>query len=81
MKIFGLVAAALTSSGFIPQLIRAVKTKKLDDISTIMLLIVIAGTACWIIYGVFINDIIIVAANSFTCTTVILLLWLKYYYR
>ncbi|NQU17613.1 MAG: hypothetical protein HQ564_06050 [Candidatus Saganbacteria bacterium] len=81
MKIFGLIAATLTSTGFLPQIIRGFKTKKLDDVSTVMLIVIIAGTACWTIYGFFIGDLIVIIANAFTCATVILLLLMKYLYK
>ncbi|OGC04869.1 hypothetical protein A2276_02775 [candidate division WOR-1 bacterium RIFOXYA12_FULL_43_27] len=80
MKLFGLAAALLTSTGFIPQIIRGFKTKKLDDVSTVMLLIIIVGTICWTIYGFYINDRIVIAANAFTCATVLLLFAMKYFY-
>jgi len=36
IEIFGLMAGAVTSIGFIPQLIKGYKTKKLDDITYFM---------------------------------------------
>ncbi|OGC22202.1 hypothetical protein A2291_01245 [candidate division WOR-1 bacterium RIFOXYB2_FULL_42_35] len=81
MKIVGLIAATLTSSGFLPQIIRGFKTKKLEDVSTLMLLVIIIGTACWTLYGFFIGDLIVVMANTFTCATVVLLLIMKYSFR
>ena len=81
MKIFGLIAATLTSTGFIPQIIRGFKTRKLDDVSTVMLLVIIIGTACWTIYGLYIKDWIVVVANTFTCATVVLLLIMKYWFK
>lgn len=80
MKIFGLIAATLTSTGFLPQIVRGFKTKSLDDVSTAMLLVIIIGTACWTVYGFFIGDLIVILANAFTCCTVILLLAMKYYF-
>lgn len=81
MKVFGLIAALLTSSGFIPQILRGFKTRKLDDVSIVMLIVIVFGTACWIVYGISIGDRIIIGANGFTCFTVLLLLLMKYLYR
>ena len=35
-KIIGIIAAVCTTSGFIPQIIRGLRTKRLDDVSPVM---------------------------------------------
>ena len=42
--ILGLLAGAITSTGFIPQLVRGFRTKKLHDVSYFMPVALIAGT-------------------------------------
>jgi MtN3 and saliva related transmembrane protein len=73
----GIAAGAITSIGFIPQLIRGFKTKHLDDISYWMPLVLACGMLLWLSYGIFRNDIAIIAANTFGVGCNILLLLMK----
>jgi MtN3 and saliva related transmembrane protein len=76
LEIFGLVAGTVTSIGFIPQIVRGYKTKKLDDVSYFMPTILAVGMTLWFIYGVFSNAIAIIAANAFgvgCCLTLIIM--------
>lgn len=78
--IIGLVAASLTTFAFLPQSIRAIKTKHTKDISLPMLVMLEIGVVIWIIYGSLISDIPLLAANtiSFIFVTITLVLKLKY---
>jgi len=80
-KTIGIFAALLTSTGFIPQIIKAFQTKQLKDLSLIMLLVIFFGTLLWVIYGISINDPIVIAANAFTCMLVAILLVTKKLYN
>jgi len=76
LEIFGLIAGTVTSIGFIPQIVRGYKTKKLDDVSYFMPTILAVGMTLWFIYGVFSNAIPIMAANAFgvgCCLTLIIM--------
>jgi MtN3 and saliva related transmembrane protein len=75
--LLGFTAGAVTSVGFIPQLIRGYRTKKLHDISYLMPLVLISGMSLWFLYGVLRNDIAIIVANSFGVLCNILLLLMK----
>ena len=80
-KLIGLLAAFLTSTGFVPQIFKALKTKHVKDLSVIMLGLTAAGTALWATYGFFLGDLIIISANVFTCSTVLLLIAMKFYFK
>lgn len=73
----GIAAGTITSIGFIPQLIRGYQTKKLDDVSSWMPLVLAAGMSLWLTYGILRNDIALIAANTFGVSCNILLLLLK----
>jgi len=76
LELFGLLAGAITSLGFIPQLIKGFKTKKLDDITYLMPLVLAFGMTLWFFYGVFLNAIAIIVANAFSifcCLTLIIM--------
>lgn len=78
--IIGLVAASLTTFAFLPQSIRAIKTKHTKDISLPMLIMLEIGVVIWIIYGSMISDIPLLAANtiSFIFVTITLALKIKH---
>ncbi len=79
-KIIGIIAALCTTSGFIPQIIRGVRTKKLEDISPVMYFFLIFGLFLWLLYGVHLKDAIIVGANAVGLVFSIVILTLRYKY-
>lgn len=81
IDILGLTAGALTSMGFIPQVMKALKTKSTKDLSAQMLLILFAGVILWLIYGLILKDLPLIAANSVTLVSVSFLIFLKLFYR
>lgn len=78
--IIGLIAASLTTFAFLPQSLKAIKTKHTSDISLITLIMLEVGIIIWIVYGILDNDIPLIAANSvsFVFMTVTLILKLKH---
>jgi len=62
-SIVGFVAAALTSTGLAPQVIRAFRTHEVDDLSPMMMVVLGGGMALWIVYGFAIGDAIVIGAN------------------
>lgn len=78
--LLGLLAGAITSSGFIPQLVRGFRTKKLDDVSLYMPLVLISGMTLWLLYGIMLQDISIMIANSIGVSCNLLLLTMKKIY-
>lgn len=77
----GFTAGAVTSVGFIPQLIRGYRTKKLHDVSHWMPLVLTSGMSLWLLYGILRNDIAIIVANSIGVICNILLLLMKKLYK
>jgi MtN3 and saliva related transmembrane protein len=79
-KIIGIIAAICTTSGFIPQIIRGLRTKRLDDVSPVMCILLIFGLSMWLSYGIHIEDMIIIVANAFGVlfSTIIITLRFKY---
>jgi MtN3 and saliva related transmembrane protein len=61
--LLGLVAAALTSLSYVPQVRKALPRHSTGDLSLKMLLALLAGLLLWIAYGAVIGDIIIIVAN------------------
>jgi len=78
--LLGLLAGAITSSGFIPQLVRGFRTKKLEDVSSYMPMVLASGMTLWLLYGIMLNDISIMIANSIGISCNLLLLTMKKIY-
>jgi MtN3 and saliva related transmembrane protein len=62
----GIIAGILTAVSMLPQLIKIVREKKTEDISFVMLFVLLAGIAAWVGYGILKQDYPIIATNSFS---------------
>jgi MtN3 and saliva related transmembrane protein len=62
----GYLAAVLTTFSFLPQAVLTLRTRKTDEISLIMYLMLNVGIACWLVYGLVRGDLAIILANSVT---------------
>ena len=80
-KIIGYSAAILTTSGFLPQIAKMLRTRSAKDISVIMLMQYLVGVFFWFLYGVHIHDGIIIVANGLTTIFFIIGLFLYAKYR
>ncbi|HVF96781.1 MAG TPA: SemiSWEET transporter [Flavisolibacter sp.] len=65
-QIIGIFAGICTSSSLLPQLIKTIKEKKAEEISMLMLILLITGVATWIVYGIIRNDLPIIITNGFS---------------
>ena len=79
--IIGLVAAALTTFAFLPQSIKAIKTKHTKDLSLITIIMADTGVIAWLIYGLLRHDVPIIAANSVSFLVMSFVLFLKFKYK
>ena len=64
ITIIGLLAAALTSLSYIPQVKKALPPGSTGDLSSKTLAVLAAGLALWIGYGVLKGDYVIIVANA-----------------
>ena len=65
----GMAAAFCTTIAFLPQAIQTIKTRHTDDISLSMYIILNIGLTLWLIYGIQLDMLPIILANS--CTLVL----------
>lgn len=77
---FGSMAGLCTTVSLLPQLIRIWRRKSASDVSLAMFLLFSFGVACWLVYGLGIGSIPVMAANATTLTlaTIIIVLKLRY---
>jgi MtN3 and saliva related transmembrane protein len=80
LQIVGFVAATLTSLAFLPQVIKAWQTRSVEDLSMGTLLAQGAGVALWIVYGVGIQSLPVIASNIMTLALMLVLIALKRLY-
>ena len=62
--ILGILATALTSFSYLPQLKKAMPRDSTSNLSLKMLLALSAGLCLWVVYGVAKDDWVIILANS-----------------
>lgn len=79
-KIVGIIAAISTTTGFIPQVIKGMRTKKLEDVSPMMYTIMLFGFSMWLSYGIHLKDVIIIGANIAALSFSVFILALRYKY-
>ena len=78
-ELIGYIAATLTTSAFLPQAIKVVKTKQTEGISLWMYIIFTMGVAFWLLYGIYQHILPIIIANAITLlfASIILIFKLK----
>ncbi len=79
--ITGIVAGILTAVSMMPQVIKTIKTKKAENISPLMLIILICGISLWILYGFFKKDMPIIFTNGFSVLVNLSMLYLRWRYK
>ena len=80
-NLLGLCAGFFTTLSFLPQFLKAWKSRSTHDISIGMFSLLAVGIMLWIVYGAVTNDIPVIVANSVTLVFVGLILALKLRYR
>lgn len=81
IEILGLVAGICTSSSLIPQLVKTVQTKKAEDVSVFMFIVMFTGNALWIYYGFYKKDFPIIATNILAVSLNMAMMVLKYRFK
>jgi len=74
--ILGISAASLTMFGFVPQIIKMWKTHSVKDVSGLTLFQFSAGTTLWMLYGIHLQDFVVIGANAITLATLLIALGL-----
>jgi MtN3 and saliva related transmembrane protein len=77
IELLGAAAALCTTISFLPQLIRAWRTRSTRDISLGMFAVLVTGIFLWLVYGVLIGDGPLIAANAVSLCLTGSILYLK----
>ena len=79
-EIFGYLAAVTLLSTLIPQLIKTIRKKKVDDISYVFVFLQVLTSIFFLIYGLLLKENPIIIANSLLLVQTLLMLGLKIIY-
>lgn len=77
ITIMGFAAAVLTTSSFVPQAIKTIRTKDTRSISFFMYLLFSAGTLLWLLFGILSDNLPIIIANAITLVFAVIILSYK----
>ena len=81
METLGYIAGILTTLAFVPQVLQIYKTKSVKDVSLSMFLIFTAGVSMWLVYGIKVHALPVIAANAITLILSLVILFFKFKYR
>jgi MtN3 and saliva related transmembrane protein len=80
-ELIGWGAAILTMFGFVPQILKIYRTRSVADVSLLMLLQFCLGIFLWLLYGLHIQDNILIVSNAISFLTLIVAVGLYMKYR
>jgi MtN3 and saliva related transmembrane protein len=80
LDVLGYVAAALTSGAFVPQAVKTIRSRDTAAISLWMYVVFTAGVGSWLAYGVALQSMPIILANTATFLLAATILALKVRY-
>ena len=81
MSELGYVAGAITVASFLPQVVRAWRTRQTRDLSLGSLALLITAGALWMLYGALSRDLPVVLTNGGMVSLLVLLAAAKVKYR
>ena len=73
----GSLAGLCTTLAYLPQLIRAWRTRSTRDVSLPMFSLMVFGNSLWLVYGLLIGDGPLIAANAVSVSFTASILYLK----
>ena len=75
--IVGITASVLVISSYIPQIIKSYRTKSTKDISIALPVILFFASVLWALYGIHLNDPILITLNTMMSVLTLLILIMK----
>ncbi len=77
LAILGITAGVLILAGWIEQIYKGYKTKRLNDVSKFLMIFIAAGSTLWLMYGIIISDVFIIGTNLAGLTLMIIVSTMK----
>ena len=60
----GVLAGFLTTIGFVPQIIKGYRTRRMEDVSLLMPVVLGIGMLLWLMYGIYLENLPIIIWNA-----------------
>jgi len=77
-QLFGWLASILTTLIFVPQLVKAFKTKMTNDLSMMMLVLAVMGNACWLVHALLSSNLPLIVCAMLIIVMSMVLIIFKY---
>ncbi len=77
LTLLGTAAGILILTGWVEQIYKGYKTKSLKDVSKFLMIFISAGAILWLIYGIIVSDIYIIATNMAAIVLMMTVLTMK----
>ena len=81
MQWLGFVGGLMVAFGFVPQIVKVLRTRSTGDLSVHMLLTILIGGIFYTAYAIFAGDPVFITINLLATTNTLVLLMLKLRYR
>jgi len=81
VELVGGIAAVLTTLSFLPQVLKAWRSRSARDVSLLMLLLFLAGVLLWLCYGLALGSLPLILANAVTAVLILAILAAKLRFR
>ncbi len=81
MQWIGLIGGILVAFGFLPQIVKALRTRSTGDISIYMLLTILTGGVLYTTYALMVGDLVFITMNFLATLNTLILLILKLRFR
>jgi len=81
LAILGITAGVLILAGWIEQIYKGYKTKRLNDVSKFLMIFIAAGSILWLIYGIIVSDVFIIGTNFAGLTLMVIVSAMKKRYE
>ena len=78
--VIGTIAGILTSISMLPQLLKVLKEKDVENLSWGMIAVLLTGVSFWVVYGIMKEELPIILSNGFSVlvNTTLLIYYFKY---
>lgn len=80
VDLIGFTAGFLMAVTMVPQIVRSLKTKSVEDLSMLMLIIYATSSVLWTIYGLLIGSLAVAVTDGFAFCISLTQLYLKIRY-
>jgi MtN3 and saliva related transmembrane protein len=81
MQWFGFAGGLMVAFGFVPQIVKVLRTRSSQDLSSLTLLVIFMGGLLYTVYSFHVGDRVFILINLLATGNTMILLLLKWRYR